>query len=599
MISHPALQEIQDRLNIVDVVGGYLSLKKAGRTFKGLCPFHPEKTPSFVVYPEKQFFICYGCGAAGDLVAFVMKHEHLEFPEAVRLLAEKAGVSVPQFGSGSVSEKSAQLYRANKWAAGLYHELLTTSAEAKGAREYLEKRGLNPAAWETFQLGYAPERWNHLALAAEKEGFGAALLEQAGLAIRREQAEGCYDRFRGRVIFPIWDGRGRVIAFSGRLIEADPKSPKYMNSPETELYVKGKTLYGLHLAAPHIREQDFCVVVEGNMDMVSPYQTGFRNVVASMGTALTEAQVKLIRRYTRHLVIFYDGDSAGKSAAGRGLDLFLQADLFFQLDMKVRVAVLPAGYDPDSLIRAQGAEAFKQVLKKCKELFDFKLSLLTGQWNPKELEGKIAICQEMLPTIKRLHNAVERGEYVHRLAEILDVKEELLWKEMERVKFQASDWKPEGFGQVPSKVAPLSAEEVLAGLLLEDPARTAQVDGRIEVEEIRDPAARQVIERLLENWRNGSLPENPQALWKQFQREPGEWEGRMGRWLAEADSIEDKDRALDELVARIRANRRQESVDGLRVSLRRAEGSGDSSEADRLIAEINRLVKLQAVRQMN
>ena len=596
MISHPALQEIQDRLNLVEIVGAVVPLKKAGRNFKGLCPFHPEKTPSFVVYPEKQFFICYGCGAAGDMVAFVMKHDRLEFPEAVDLLAQKAGVTVPPFGSRvSASGEEAQLHRVHEWAAGVYHELLTASAEAQGARAYLEQRGLDPSAWETFRLGYAPERWDHLARAAEREGFPPALLEQAGLAIRREQAAGCYDRFRGRVIFPIWDGRGRVIAFGGRLIEADPKSPKYMNSPETGLYVKGRVLYGLHLAAPHIRDQDFCIVVEGYMDMASPYLNGFRNVVASMGTALTEAQVKLIRRLTRHVVIVYDGDYAGQAATLRGLDLFLQAE------MRVKVAVLPGGTDPDSLIRNNGAEAFARVLKECKELFDYKLGLLTRQFNAKELEGRMAICQEMLPMIKKIPNAIQRGEYIRRLAQSLGVAENLLWKELERVKLQSPDWKPAMMSQAPTlpQEAPLSAEEVLAGLLLEDPGRAGQVEGRIESAEIRDPAVLQVVQRVLEGWRDGSLPGNPQELWKEFQRTPGEWEGRMVRWLAEADSIEDKDRALDELVARIHASRRQESVDGLRVSLQRAEELGNESETVRLVAEINRLVKHQAARQMN
>lgn len=595
MISHPALQEIQDRLSIVDLIGGYLSLKKAGRNFKGLCPFHLEKTPSFVVYPDKQFFICYGCGVGGDLITFVMKHEHLEFPEAVELLAQKAGVEAPRFGGRSASsEASGGLYRVHEWAARLYHELLIQSPEAKEARAYLEKRGLDPATRETFQLGYAPDRWDHLSRGAEKEGFNPGLLEQAGLSIRKEGG-GSYDRFRNRVIFPIWDARGRVIAFSGRLIEEDPKSPKYLNSPETELYVKGKVLYGLHLAAPQIREQDFCIVVEGNMDWVTPTSHGFRNVVASMGTALTEAQVKLIRRLTRNVVIVYDGDAAGQAATLRGLDLFLQAE------MRVRVAVLPAGTDPDSLIRKQGVEAFAGVLKECKELFDYKLGLLTRQWNPKELEGLIGICQEMLPTIKRVPNMIQRGEYIRRLAEVLGIPEGLLWKELERVKLQTADWKPSAMLKMPAlpRLAPLGPEEVLAGLLLEDPSRIGQVEGRIELEDCRDPEVRRVIERLLDDLREGNLPDNPREFWKQPPPGSGEgaWEGRMARWLAEADSIEDKERAMDELVARIHASRHQESVEGLRVSLRQAEELGNEPESNRLIAEINRLVKVQTARQ--
>ncbi len=595
MISHPALQEIQDRLNIVEVIGGTLPLKKAGRNFKGLCPFHSEKTPSFMIYPEKQFFICYGCGAAGDLITFVMKHERMEFPEAVELLARKAGLPVPQFGSkGASTGAQAQLLRAHEWAARVYRELLANSAEAKGARAYLEKRGLEPAHWETFQLGYAPERWDHLCRSAGGEGFSQELLLQAGLAIKREQGDNCYDRFRSRVIFPIWDARGRVIAFSGRLIEEDPKSPKYLNSPETQLYVKGKVLYGLHLAAPHIREQDFCIVVEGNMDWVTPVSRGFRNVVASMGTALTEAQVKLIRRLTRNVVIVYDGDAAGQAATLRGLDLFLQQE------MRVRVAVLPAGTDPDSLIRKQGVEAFARALKECKELFDYKLGGLLRRWNPKELEGRIGICQEMLPTLKRVPNAIQRGEYIRRLAETLDIGEALLWKELERVKLQSSDWKPEGDLEAPLPPREVSIhppEEVLAGLLLEDPVRVEIVESGLGLEDFRDPAVRELVAWLMECRSGGALPSGPADFWKRFPRESGPWEARRARWLAEADSTEDKERALDQVIVQIRKARNRASKQDLCVSLQKAEELGNEEEVSRLIVEINRLNKLQETRR--
>lgn len=592
MISHPALQEIQDRLNLVDVVGGYITLKRAGRVFKGLCPFHPEKTPSFVVYPEKQFFICYGCGAGGDMLSFVMKHEHLEFPEAVELLAQKAGVPVPQLGSKSASTaEHAPLYKVNEWACKVYRELLG-KPEAKAARAYLEKRGLEPAEWERFQLGFAPDKWDHLIKAGEKEGFSAALLEEAGLAIRKEEG-GSYDRFRNRVMFPIWDSRGRVIAFSGRQLEADPKSPKYMNSPETKLYVKGKTLYGLHLAAPQVREQDYCIIVEGNLDMVTPSSRGFKNIVASMGTALTEQQVRLIKRLTRNVVIGYDGDAAGQAATLRGLELFLQAE------MRVRVASLPGGTDPDSLVREQGPEAFARALKESKELFDYKLGLLTRQHDAKQLEGRMAVCQEMLPTIKKVPNAIQKGDYIRRLSQSLGVAEELLWKELERVKLQPGEWKPAAIGPAPAKAAPLSPEEVLAGLMLEDPSRISELDGRLELERVRDASARDVIERLMNDWRDGNPAASAQEACKKFQRAPGEWDGRMARWLAEADAVEDKERAIDELVARIQARGLQESLDTLRVALRKAEELGDEKETNRLIMEISRLIKLQATRQIN
>ena len=537
----------------------------------------------------RSFFICYGCGAGGDGITFVMKHEHLEFPEAVEVLAQKAGVSIPQgTGDSSSAAESSQLYRVHESAARFYHELLSQSAEAQVAREYLSKRGLESATWQTFLLGYAPQRWDGLLSYSKAEGYTPQLLERAGLAVRRERGEGWHDRFRGRALFPIWDARGRVIAFGGRLMEEAPEGPKYLNSPETELYVKGKVLYGLHLAAPHIREQDFCIVVEGYMDMVTPYQHGIRNVVASMGTSLTEAQVRLIRRHTRHVVIVYDGDYAGQAATLRGLDLFLEAE------MRVKVAVLPNGTDPDSLIRHQGVEAFTGVLRECKELFDYKLGLLRRQFDPRQMEGRIGICQEMLPTLKRVPNAIQRGDYVRRLAEILGIAEGLLWTELNRVRLQSSSsWRPVAIADspLPSQAPAMSAEELLAGLLLEDPSRVEQLEGRLESEDLRDPQVRRLVDWMLTRWRSGSVPKDYREFLNDIPRGPGEWENRLARWLAAADSVEEKDRVWEELLNRIRANRQRASLEILRASIRQAEEVGDEGETSRLILEYSRLVK--------
>ena len=591
MISQQALQEIQGRLDILQVIGGYVGLKKAGRNFKALCPFHPEKTPSFVVYPEKQFFICYGCGAGGDLITFVMKQEHLEFREAVEVLAQKAGVEVPEVGGDSAGGRPDQeLYRAHEVAARFYQELLTKAPEGELARRYLQGRGIQPAAWEAFGMGYAPNRWDGLVAHASQSGVAPDILERAGLAVRRENSQGWYDRFRHRVIFPIWDARGRVIAFGGRVLE-EADGPKYLNSPETELYVKGRLLYGMHLAVPQIREKDFCIVVEGYVDVVSPAQHEIRNVVASMGTSLTEQQVRLIRRHTRHVVMVYDGDYAGKSATLRGLDLFLEAE------MRVKVAVLPGGTDPDSLIRSQGVEAFVRILKDSQELFDYKLGWLTSQFNPKELEGRVGICQEMLPTIKRVPNAIRRGEYIRRLAEILGIAEDLLWKEMGRVRLTGSTWKPEGLAELPARAktpAMGGAEDVLAGLLLEEPRRVEQVEGRLDLEELEDPQVRHLITWLLERFKEGRLPASHTAFLNELPRAEGvDWQPRLAQWLAWADSIEEKERSLDEVLERIRSNRHRASLESLRDSIRQAEQARDDRAATRLIVEYNRLMKGQ------
>lgn len=585
MIPQNAVRELQDRLSIAEVIGGYVSLKKAGKNFKALCPFHPEKTPSFMIYPEKQFFICYGCGVGGDAITFVMKHERLEFPEAVELLAQKAGVPVPHLSGGRASSKEdAELYRAHEVAVRFYRECLG-SPVGEEARAYLKKRALQPAAWETFSVGYAPQRWDGLLTAAAKEGLTSQVLERAGLAIARDGGQGWYDRFRHRVMFPIADSRGRAIAFGGRILEGD--GPKYMNSPETQLYVKGKVLYGLHLAAPEIRQKDFCIVVEGYMDMAMPFQHGIRNVVASMGTSLTDQQVKLIRRHTRNVVMVYDGDDAGQSATLRGLDLLLEQE------MRVRVAALPGGSDPDSLIREQGPERFARALKESQELFDYKLGRLTEKLNPREVEGRVRICQEMLPTIKRMPNAIQRGEYVKRLAEALGISEQLLWTELERVKLGAPSWKPEGVAAAaaPSRMPAMSAEDLLAGLLLEDPRRVEQVAGRLDLEELRDPEVRRVVGRLMEQWSGGALPGDHREHLGDAARGSGEQETRVARWLAWADSMQEKERALDEVLENIHESGLRAGRERVLASLKQARELGDAAEEARLILELNHLIK--------
>ena len=586
MIPEATLREIQDRLSIVEVVGGYVSLRKAGRVFKALCPFHAEKTASFVVYPEKQFFICYGCGAGGDAFTFVMKQERLEFSEAAELLAEKAGVEIAQGGGRAGGRKQSQeLFQAQEIAAAFFQDQLKNAPEAEAARTYLEKRGLNPAAWDVFRLGYAPSRWDGLLQHAGKAGLTPQVLEKGGLVMARGGGEGWYDRFRDRVMFPVSDVRGRVIAFTGRVFREGDDGPKYMNSPETDLYVKGRVLYGLNLAAPAIREKDFCIVVEGNLDMIMPYLHGIHNVVAPMGTSLTEAQIKLLQRYTRNVVIVYDGDAAGEAATLRGLDLCLEAE------MRVKIAALPAGMDPDSLIRKQGVEAFAGVLQKSRDLFDYRIELLLRQYDPKEMEGRIRICQDLLPTLKRVPNAIQRGEYVRRLAEILGLDERVLWTELERVRLDRSPVQAGRAAAAPEPVrtSAMSPEELLAGLLLEDPERAVQLQGQLDPEDLQDSQVRQLVGWMIERADHPETPGDSRAFLSSLSESSGEWESRIARWLAWADSMQEKERTFSDVVEKIHALKRQAEMEKIRSSIRQAEESGDHETALRLTSEFQRM----------
>jgi DNA primase len=586
------LEQIGQRLDLVEVIGGFVSLKRSGRNFKGLCPFHPEKSPSFMVYPAKQFFICYGCGAGGDLIAFVMRHEHMEFKEAVHFLAEKAGVQV-SFTTGGSSLANRPLYQAHETAAAFYHEKLVEAPEGEPARAYLAHRGLTPETWKTLRLGFAPNRWEGLLTHSKGKGLEPSLLERSGLAVRREGAEEAwYDRFRNRVLFPIWDQRGRVIAFGGRVL-GEEAGPKYLNSPETELYVKGRLLYGFHLASSAIREKDFCLVVEGYMDFASLYQAGIRNVVASMGTSLTPEQVQLIRRLTRHVVILYDGDYAGEMAALRGLDLFLEAE------MRVKVVGLPSGLDPDAFLAQAGLEEMLRTIRQSQDLFDYKLGLLTRRFDPKDLQGRIRISEEMLPTIKRVTNAIERGEYVKRLGEVLRVAEPLLWSELGRVRREAAA-APRGAGR-PEKVQPVAGmtpEESLAGLLLEEPGRVRQVEERLPLEAVQDAQVREILSRLWQMNRSGTIPPDGRTFLAGLPREDsGAWEGRIVRWLAWADLVVDKEGTLEELLAKVKEGRVRSSLEALHLSIRQAEAQGQEQETAQLIAQYNTLMKSRSTKK--
>ena len=354
--SSDLLDEVRARTDLVELISDFLTLKRAGENWKGLCPFHAEKTASFMVNPRKGIFHCFGCGAGGDAFGFLMRQSHLSFPEAVRLLAERAGVTLPQAGGRGDAQAPQRepLYETLELAAAYYERALWERPEGERARRYLRERGISDDVARRFRLGYAPEGWEHLLQHARGAGVDEGALVQVGLALPRSEGRGIYDRFRGRLIFPISDLQGRVIAFGGRSL--GPEEPKYLNSPETPLYVKGQMLYALHLAKQAIREKGRAVVVEGYLDCLTAQQAGFGETVAALGTAFTPAQVTLLKRYTDELITAFDADPAGESATLRGLEVLVASGL------RVRVAPLPAGEDPDSLIRKHGPHAFGGAL---------------------------------------------------------------------------------------------------------------------------------------------------------------------------------------------------------------------------------------------
>jgi DNA primase len=421
-------EEIRRRTDIVSLVGEYVALRKAGRNYIGLCPFHQEKTPSFNVSPDKQIFYCYGCSEGGDAFSFLMKLSHLTFPEALRQLAGKVGVVIPE-RIMSPEEKDRytlgeQIRRVNGLAAEYFVRMLE-SPTGKGARDYLQKRGIEAEAIATFRIGLAPEGWQNLLDFLDKKGVQPKLAEQAGLAIPRagEGAKGHYDRFRGRLMIPIEDVDGHVIAFGGRVLGAG--EPKYMNSPESPVYTKGNNLYGLSRTREAIRQAGFSLMVEGYFDLIALWGAGIQNVVATLGTALTRAQIDLLRRYATRVAVVFDPDEAGRKALARSLELFLAGNVH------AKAVILPEGHDPDDFVRTRGREKMEELVARAVPMVDYYIEeILGGRGTLEEDRDKL---REAVAFLCRIVDAVERNLFIKKVSEKLNIDQEVLKAEVRRV----------------------------------------------------------------------------------------------------------------------------------------------------------------------
>ncbi len=408
MIPEDVIAEIVRRTDIVELIGGYLPLRAAGRTHKGLCPFHTEKTPSFVVNPERQIFHCFGCGEGGDAIAFLMKHERLGFMEAVRFLAERAGVSLPTTRGGhgpGEADSRLPLLEIHRLALQHFRENLAGPA-GEAARAYLAERGLSPELVERFELGYALPRWDALLRVLKTRGYPDKVLEAAGLSVPRQSGSGYYDRFRNRLMIPIWDVSGKVIAFGGRALES--KEVKYLNSPETALYRKGHHLYGLNLAARAIRDRKVVIVVEGYFDAIMLHAHGFEHAVAALGTALTTDQARLLGRYAQTVVLLFDPDAPGIGAARRNLEHLINVDLTW------RIVLLSDGLDPDAFLRKHGAAEFQAALDGAQDLVEFFLDRRVSGLDLNDPVERARAVDGLIEVVGLIDSPIRREGYVQR-----------------------------------------------------------------------------------------------------------------------------------------------------------------------------------------
>jgi DNA primase len=574
------IDEIQSKLDIADIVGSYIPLKRAGRNFKACCPFHHEKTPSFVVSPVKGIYHCFGCGAGGDIISFVMKHEGLEFMEALKILADKAGVDLSDMKGGSSKKGTRQqassgLYRVNELAANYYNAVLIGSSKAVLGRKYLAQRGLNADSVSLFKLGYASSEWDSFLKFAKSKGLSEASLEKAGLVLPGKN-DGFYDRFRNRVIFPILDMRSKVVAFGGRIL--DDSMPKYMNSPETEIYVKGRHLYGLNFAVDEIRKKDYAVIVEGYLDLIIPFQAGVKNIVATLGTALTVEQIRLIKRFTRNVVMIYDADEAGEAASLRGLDLLVSEGLY------VKIASLPKGMDPDSYVREHGKDGLSGIIDSSLNLFDYKLKLLLNRFNPAESEDKAKIAAEMLPTIKRIENTVLKTDYIKRLSQTLFVSEEAIEEEMSKVKLDYSYLGENKTERHDRKIRP--AEKIIISLMMEDPAIAQEVKTVLKKEEFTSPDIRRIVEIIYQMLDSNNTP-NERKVINQINDE--ELSHIIYESLEETEKLIDRVKTLHDCIARIKGDNMILRKQGLTSLIRQAESEGDEARLMKLMKQLDSL----------
>lgn len=574
-----ATDEIRRRVSILDVVSPHVTLRRAGRRYKGLCPFHSERTPSFTVDPERGFFYCFGCHAGGDVFDFVMRLSSLSFIEARRELADRAGVPLETQlapGDQGAGERERWL-RAVAEAVAFFRAQLAGPA-AEDARRYLASRGVDAAMVDAFRLGFAPPGWDNLTRALAGRGYDLAVLEAAGLAVARPGGAGYYDALRHRLIFPIHDLQGRPIAFGGRILGEG--TPKYLNTRETPLFTKGKTLYALSDARDAIRASGEAVVVEGYMDALTCHQHGFRATVASLGTALTVDQVLLLKRFASRAVLVYDSDAAGIGAAERGLEVFDQAEL------PARVAVLPGESDPDAFLRRDGAEAFRRACAQALPIFEYRLAMVQRRYDGRTVEGKVGIVNELGQLIITVSNPVRQGEYVRILADRLGVREEAIRGQLGRLR-RGHPGAREGRAQmtpVPDAGVRLLTERELLHLLVASQTVREAFRGRVAPETFHEPDHRQLAEALLADGRQAS---DPAQLREGLQGEAAV--SLLSRFLIAEPVARDPVRAAEDCVRRIRRIDLEERRAGLQHALSDAERIRDRKRVEELTGQLHRV----------
>lgn len=589
------IDDLKRQAEIVRVIQDYVQLKKKGANWMACCPFHKEKTPSFSVSPTKEIFYCFGCHKGGTVFNFVMEIERVSFPEAIRIVADKIGMPLPKMIDDGRFEarrqESDEVIQLNAWAMEWWQQQLESSKEARVAREYLVKREIAEDTQKTFRLGYAPDSWDALSIYLRQKGATQQQIERSGLVVKKEEG-GSYDRFRGRLMFPVLDVQGRPIAFGGRALKPD-ETAKYINSPETTAYVKGRNLFGLNVSRDEIRRQGFAILVEGFLDLIVPYQFGVRNVVASLGTALTAEQAKLLSRFARKVVVNYDGDRAGVQAAKKSIEILLAEDL------EVKVLVLPDNADPDEFIRKFGVTEYQRRRAQAQPHIQFVIENALRDRSLHRPAEKAEAVEEVLPYIKAVNSRIQKREYFDMAMDSLGI---------DRENVNTSAWRRELWQSVrdnrPARSSAAhavarqakvtAAEQRLLGLLLADANLRHQVLPMLKKEDYGDLATAPLFEALLALDREGTEIDFDALLSK---TEGDDFAASVVPMVMMNSSLHGSNEhyVAEECVSTFRLMRVEQRIEELRRELAIAEREENTEKVTRLAAE---QIQLAAERQL-
>jgi len=573
------IDDIRSRVDIVELISEYLPLKPAGRNFKALCPFHSEKTPSFMVHPEKQIYHCFGCGAGGDVFGFLMAYEKLSYPEAVRRLAERAGVKIPEFKPAERQDAYDNLYRAVRFALGYFRQKLAGGPQGQGARDYLARRGLKAEVIKEFQLGFAPDETEGLIRAAQAAGISLKDLVSTGLALQRRSGSGFVDYFRGRIIFPIFNPGGNPIGFGGRVVETG--EPKYLNSPDTSIFHKGRVLYGLWLSKNEIRRRGEAVLVEGYMDLISLYSHGITNVAAGLGTAFTPDQANYLKRYGRRVFLLYDPDEAGKRAAVRTGTVLVESGF------EVRMVTLPPGKDPDLFVWDQGADALRQLIDSAPDFIDYLVDGIVKGRDSWTVDQEARLIEELGEVLSLVPDELRRNLYVKKVSDRLALDPSLLIARSSRRRRWSRNKEPVAPPVRSTLTSRQKAERNILKLMLADGSVIEKVRTYLDQSDFSEGIHRQLAGYLL-NAHDPAASDSLRAVMARFTEE------RDQQYIVQLTMDETPDdrseRAIKGLVGAIRRDdlvRRLKAVDS---AIRKCKvGSASQCNIDDLLAEKMRL----------